>query len=217
MPRLMRTVIPKIRKSLKHRGLMRTLGRCLVGPFYLAREYRTSRSLLRMAIDTKFDRTFGVDTAGTVHLSDLRIDSPNWIYGISYWPTPSRTFQEAIAHLKINYEDFTFIDFGSGKGRVLLLACELPFKKIIGLEFSPELDAIAKKNIRNYRSGTRRCKDVTSACMDFTRFPLPKDPLVCFFYQSERGAHHGQSLRQHSEVLAGSSEEDLHHLSYTDV
>jgi len=38
--------------------------------------------------------------------------------------------------LSINHSEFTFIDFGSGKGRVLFLASEYPYKKIIGVELA---------------------------------------------------------------------------------
>ena len=43
--------------------------------------------------------------------------------------------------------DDVFIDFGSGKGRILLLASQFGFCKIIGVEFSPELNIIAQNNI----------------------------------------------------------------------
>jgi hypothetical protein len=47
-------------------------------------------------------------------------------------------------------QDFTFIDLGSGKGRVLLMASDYPFKRIIGVEFMPELQRVAQENIRKY-------------------------------------------------------------------
>ncbi len=56
--------------------------------------------------------------------------------------------QEAVAQTML--QDFTFIDLGSGKGRVLLMASEYPFQKIIGVEFMPELHRAAQKNIAGY-------------------------------------------------------------------
>jgi hypothetical protein len=47
-------------------------------------------------------------------------------------------------------QDFTFIDLGSGKGRALLMASAYPFKRIIGVEFMPELHRVAQENIRKY-------------------------------------------------------------------
>jgi tRNA1(Val) A37 N6-methylase TrmN6 len=35
--------------------------------------------------------------------------------------------------------DYTFIDFGSGKGRALLMAADLQFKSLIGIELRKEL------------------------------------------------------------------------------
>jgi SAM-dependent methyltransferase len=42
---------------------------------------------------------------------------------------------------------FVFIDLGSGKGRVLLMAAEYPFRRIIGVELLPELHEIARQNL----------------------------------------------------------------------
>ncbi|MGB8832498.1 MAG: hypothetical protein WCC95_10145, partial [Candidatus Sulfotelmatobacter sp.] len=143
-----------------------------------------------------------------VHLTDLKIDSPNWIYADGYWPTPPDVFQDALSGLNSRHENLTFIDFGSGKGRVLLMASEFPFRKIIGVEFSSELHAIAEQNILRYKSATQRCRDVTSACTDFTQFPIPIDPLFVFLYNpssreitSALADNIAQSMRQHPREL----------------
>jgi hypothetical protein len=47
--------------------------------------------------------------------------------------------------LKIDPRDFTFTDFGSGEGRVLLIAAGLPFRAVVGVEFSAELNEIASR------------------------------------------------------------------------
>jgi hypothetical protein len=47
---------------------------------------------------------------------------------------------------------YTFIDMGSGKGRMLLLAAEPPFRRIIGVEFASDLDALARSNVKTYRN-----------------------------------------------------------------
>lgn len=85
--------------------------------------------------------------------------------------------------LDIDPRGYTFIDFGSGKGRVLLLASEYPYKKIIGVEFAEELHQIALKNIRNYRSRSQRCRDVESIHMDAAEYEIPPHtPLVLHFF-----------------------------------
>jgi hypothetical protein len=102
---------------------------------------------------SEFDRAHGVDTdgrfGGWTYLSDLDIHSANWIDGHDYFPIEPDRFQRVLESFDIALEGLTFIDFGSGKGRTLLMASEYPF---IGLEFSPELHRIAESNITRYGS-----------------------------------------------------------------
>jgi len=172
-----------VRQSLKKRGVLGTVWRCLLGPYYVVRNCRRiRRNYGRSLTPDSFDLTHGIETTSRVHLTDLNIESPNWIHAGGYWPSPTDLVKEALSELKIRYEDFVFVDFGSGKGRVLLIASELPFRKVIGVEFSAELHAIAQQNIRAYKSATQKCKDIELVCMDFTQFAIPNDPLVAFLY-----------------------------------
>ena len=61
-----------------------------------------------------------------------------------------------------------------------MLASEYPFKQIVGVEFSSQLDKIAKKNIHTYQSRTQKCKALTTVCMDAINFPLPSGNLLVF-------------------------------------
>jgi SAM-dependent methyltransferase len=209
MPRMARTILPRIRKSLQTRGLPATIWRCAVGPYTLLRHYLNNRKrYVTYSDQDQFDVQHGVETTKRVHLTDLEIDSPNWIHADGYWPTPSHVFQNALSELKTNYDNLVFIDFGSGKGRVLLMASEFPFRKIIGVEFSSQLHAIAEENIRRYQTTTQKCRDVTSICADFTQFPIPTDPLFVFLYNpssleitSALAGNIAQSLRKHPREL----------------
>src|SRR5712691_7133679 len=57
-----------------------------------------------------------------------------------YQPTEPVLFEEMLASIKIDFRNFTFIDLGSGKGRVLLLASDYPFRQIVGVELLPALN-----------------------------------------------------------------------------
>ena len=78
--------------------------------------------------------------------------------------------------------DFTFIDLGSGKGRVLLMAADYPFKRIVGVEFMPELHRAAQKNIAGYSNDRQRCRLIESVCMDARDFEFPPEPLVAYLF-----------------------------------
>lgn len=200
MPRVMRTMIPRIKKSLRERGLVISLRRSLLLPVHLFREYRAAKALRPDGRASEFDRKYGVDTDGRfegwTYLSDLDIPSSNWIDGNDYAAIEPERFQRVLASFDLAFEDFTFIDFGSGKGRALLLASEYPFKRILGLEFSPELHLTAEENIRRYRSATQRCRDTQSLNVDFADYALPPEASVLFFF-------HPCRTRVLSRVVAG--------------
>jgi SAM-dependent methyltransferase len=186
MPRIARTIIPRIRKSLRERGLIKSLGRSFLLPLHLLREFRSAMDLRADGSESGFDRAHGVDTdgelAGWTYLSDLDIASPNWIEGNDYAAIEPERFNRVLAGLDIPFGEYTFVDFGSGKGRALLLASEFPFKRIVGLEFSPELHRIAQENLHRYRSPTQKCANVESLNVDFVDFALPSEPLLLFFF-----------------------------------
>ena len=84
--------------------------------------------------------------------------------------------------LKLDYRSYTFVDFGSGKGRALLVACEFPFAGIIGIEAATELHEIACQNIQRYRSRTQKCKNLQSLNLDAAEFEVPLTPLVIYLF-----------------------------------
>jgi hypothetical protein len=182
MARILETIFPRVRQSLRRRGVIGTLGRGLAWPLS---DLRNRREFNRQRLGyqaSRFDTDFGVETGGLVRWSDLKVDSTNWIHSADYYPASVSVFRQAFEDLNVKWEEFTFVDFGSGKGRALLLASEFPFKKIIGVEHSRELNVIAERNLRRYRSDTQRCHDLELVCLDFTAFPVPAGPLVCFIY-----------------------------------
>lgn len=186
MPRIARTIFPRIRKSIEERGLLMTLARSVLLPLHLLREYRSTRDLRRERSVSEFDIAHGVDTEGDfqgwTYLSDLEIESGNWIHGNNYAAIEPERFHALMAVLPIPFEDFTFIDFGSGKGRALLLASEYPFKKIIGLEFSRELHGAALENVRRYGSTTQKCSAIEPQLADFVEYEFPREPMLLFFF-----------------------------------
>ncbi len=99
-----------------------------------------------------------------------------------YQPTEPALFQEMMASLPIEFDQFTFIDLGSGKGRTLLMASEYPFRKIVGVELISELHRAAEENMRAYRSPTQRCVQIESVCVDASDFVFPDTPLVMYLF-----------------------------------
>jgi len=68
------------------------------------------------------------------------------VHAVDYIPVTPDQCRQALSALAVPYEKFTFIDFGCGKGRAMLLAAERPFRRLIGIDFSHELLMVARRN-----------------------------------------------------------------------
>jgi Histone methylation protein DOT1 len=128
-----------------------------------------------------YDRQHRVETSGKTGLGDLTVASSNVAFGNNFQPTPPRTVRVLLRQLQIRHSDYGFVDFGSGKGGVLLVAAEYPFLEVIGVEFAEELHKTAERNIRQYR-GVRLCQSVRSVHCDAVHFDFPLEPLVLYFF-----------------------------------
>jgi SAM-dependent methyltransferase len=124
-----------------------------------------------------FDARHKTDTGGILRLETLTIDSPNAKFGQSYQATPQSALPETIAFIGANPNDFSFIDLGCGKGRMLLAAAELGFAAIVGVEFAPELAHIANANI-----AIAGARNAAALKLDAADYQFPKGNLVVFMY-----------------------------------
>jgi SAM-dependent methyltransferase len=144
--------------------------------------YRQVRMFPVRVRGRRFDAANGVHTAGVVDFADLDMKGINIEHSNDYEAIDPKLFREVVGALGINYEDFAFVDFGSGMGRAVLLASEFPFREVAGIEFSPELHAMAQENIRRYKRRARGCGEVKSVCADALEYTIPEGPAVLFFY-----------------------------------
>jgi hypothetical protein len=100
-----------------------------------------------------------------------------------YVPTRAAWARGVLRNMPIsNPRDYTFVDLGSGKGLMMLLAAELPFRKVIGVELRRHLHETAVANLRQYRHFELKCLDIESLNLDATEFEFPKDNLVLYMF-----------------------------------
>lgn len=122
------------------------------------------RSLLSMVSRTLFARRFGVET------------TERYVY---HEPAEWRTLQRILPRREVAGKD-VFIDLGSGRGRMVVQAAErYPFRRGIGVERSPALDAAARRNLGAARRRLR-CRDVRLVQADVLEFELPDEVTIVF-------------------------------------
>ncbi len=154
--------------------------------------------------DNSFDRRHGTDTAGMVPTRDLDIDDEavKWQSNL-YLGSPERVTRHIIRSLDIEPTDYTFIDYGSGKGRALFVAAEFPFRKVIGVEISAQLHRVAVGNVARY-AGPPLKTDIGLWCGNALDYELPPGNLVLHMYHPFGPDVLGQMLA-HIRQSAGSA------------
>ncbi len=167
------------RDSVSHYGRWHTVKQ-LAGAFYLfVRELLPDRRKARFG-DVEYDWDHNVDT--TRSNVSLRMQFLATLTAHQYFPSEPWLFEEIMQALPPDKPKFTFIDIGSGKGRVLLMASRYGFRRIIGVELVPEWHRVAEDNIRKSPVGNTTGAAITSLCMDARDFQFPTEPLVVYLF-----------------------------------
>jgi SAM-dependent methyltransferase len=132
-------------------------------------------------LGARWDRKYGVDTSGQIDLIDIDVVGPNRDSGYASVSTSPSAYAFLSAHFPADWKEFTFVDVGCGKGRVLMLAALQGFETIIGIEFAPLICQIAEQNLAGF-SARGPCKwSIVNA--DATAVDLPSDvPLLIYCF-----------------------------------
>jgi SAM-dependent methyltransferase len=143
------------------------------------RIYLTIRRTLSAAL---IEQWTGTETSSEVDLQTLGLAADGRVrYEPSGWLDLRRILRPADVA-----PDDVFADFGSGKGRVVLQAARYPFKRVIGVELSEELTAIARRNVAA-ADAHRRCGAIELVTGDVLEVDVPDDLTVAYLYNPFSG------------------------------
>jgi hypothetical protein len=132
----------------------------------------------RKNLDEAFDRKYGVDTGGVFRPKKDEVVGDNWALGGNYQAIDPLDFERVLVTANVPYQDFTFIDMGSGKGRTVLIASKYNFKRVIGVEYCPKLNEIARKNLELFPANEKRSASIEIIDADASKYELPNEPLL---------------------------------------
>lgn len=159
-----RLLIIKIGQSLTANGVKGTL-------------QRVFRSLRNEKLADAFDVKYGTDTAGKIPLWRLDVKSKNARYGGRYQTIAAEVVRSCIRRIEVDHSSCAFVDLGCGKGRPLIIAAELGFAQVIGVEFAPELADVAKHNLQKLNIG-----NATIIHGDAAEYQFPDSNLILYMY-----------------------------------
>lgn len=142
--------------------------------------FKTLQFARELGYDFFFDLRFGLDTFSWV-ARDALDATPAETDTASYQPTPVRPLRHLFRQLSLP-PGSVLVDFGCGKGRVLLVSGEFPFREVRGLEYSPALCRMAKRNCTRYFNA--RASQVAFQVMqlDARNYEVREDESVFFLF-----------------------------------
>ena len=129
-----------------------------------------------------FDRRHGVETGGLIFGEHLDATNDSAYWATAYYGIAPSVLIAALERLSLPWERYTFVDIGSGKGRALMIAMRFPLKEVVGLELSPELAAVGKRNLERFTAAQRSTVQSRVLCGDAAQADLPDGPLILSIY-----------------------------------
>ena len=141
------------------------------------------RLMVRAIEDWWFDTTRHVQTAGNAGKP-----SPSDVVGevrdsYIYAPVRARNARAVLRNLPVKgLSEYTFVDLGSGKGKMLFVAAEYPFRRVVGVEFSIALHKLAQRNIAQFRPRRRPSPVLESVLANAAEYDFPAGKLVVYLF-----------------------------------
>lgn len=134
-----------------------------------------------------WDEANGVRTSGLVAGRHLKSGHAHDRHATAYYGVAPSVFSALIKRwLRTGpagrLEETTFVDIGAGMGRGVLLAAEMPFRRVIGVELHPGLALRARANVRKWRKVGRAVVPVQVVQGDAVEFAFPAGPCVAFLF-----------------------------------
>ena len=163
----------KVKNSVIEDGIRVTVHRVLE-----ALLWRRLRPRAHRISEAYYEWRLGISSDGRVYPSELGIDNPD---SNPYQASDYAGFRRVMRSLHIREGEDVFVDIGSGKGRIVILAATMPFREVIGVELSERLNSVAQDNVRRVRSRLQ-CRNIQLVTADATTYAIPPDATILYFY-----------------------------------
>jgi predicted RNA methylase len=134
-----------------------------------------------------FDLEHGVRTSGLVSGRHLKTELAHSRHATACYAVAPSVFHALIQRwLRTGpgaaMEQTTFLDIGAGLGRAVLLASQLPFRRVLGVEMHPALARIARRNLAVWRRARQPIAPAQIVEKDATQMAFPATPTVLFLF-----------------------------------
>ena len=149
--------------------------------YFIARNWNIRLAAFTVYHEIKGEKKYQLDTIRVDNLQHQKIKSENVKHASIYQGTNYFIIEKAFDFLKNENANFHLVDFGSGKGRIMVVAAYYGFKKITGVDFSQSLCKEAEINIEKIKP-LFPSVDFKIICDDAVNYSIRNEDTVFFFF-----------------------------------
>ncbi|MGN6603332.1 MAG: hypothetical protein ACTHK8_12840 [Ginsengibacter sp.] len=143
--------------------------------YFIARNWNAKLAAFTVYHEIKGENKYNLDTVRINRLNNENIESENLVHASIYQASSYYLVEKAFSFFENEIKDGAFVDFGCGKGRVLIMAAHFGFKKITGIEFSQKLCVDAEANV-----------DQAEALFANTVFKILNEDAACYKIENDQ-------------------------------
>lgn len=149
--------------------------------YFIGKNWNYRLAFFTLIQEIKGEKKYHVDTIDIDLLKTLSVKGDHKKNASIYQGANYFLLEKAFTYLQEEANDGSFVDFGCGKGRTLVVAAHFGFKEIKGIEFAPALCAKANENI-NHISAFYPGINFSIICEDAVTYQVNKTDKVFFFF-----------------------------------
>jgi hypothetical protein len=149
--------------------------------YFIARNWNLRLAAFTVYHEIKGEKKYQLETVKVDTLQNQKVRSDNLKHASIYQATNYFIIEKAFEFLRLENANFHLVDFGSGKGRIMVVAAYYRFKKITGIDFSQSLCNEAEVNIEKIKPRFPSV-EFEIICDDAVNYPIKNDDTVFFFF-----------------------------------
>jgi SAM-dependent methyltransferase len=134
-----------------------------------------------MYYEIRGEKKYHINTLGEDELRSLKGKGIDISHASIYMPVNYYVFERLMKEIVLLGGNKTFLDFGCGKGRAMIVAATYGFEQITGIDFSKEFCEEAEATIKLYTEKNSTAR-FTVINIDAYYFDIPDDITTFFFF-----------------------------------
>ena len=149
--------------------------------YFISRNWNIRLAAFTVYHEIKGEKKYHLNTIEIDDLRNQKIESSNLSHASIYQGSNYFIIEKAFEYLKNEHANNNILDFGSGKGRIMVVAAHYGFKNISGIDFSESLCREAEYNIEKIKSLFPQT-NFKIICNDAANYKIENDTDVFFFF-----------------------------------